>query len=267
MNKDKSNMLDKTWVRFLLRVFYLTVFVVVWQLIYRSGTFPPLLFPGGGDILNALVKGLQGGLLDKTLYSLQVIGKGILISTILTVVLAALATFSRVFEDFLYAIIVLIDPLPGIALLPLILLWLGMGENAIIFVIIHSVLWPLLLNVFSGFKTVPPIYTEIGQNMGMNRFRLVVSVLLPSTLPQILVGFKTGWSRAWRALISAEMIFGATSGKASGIGWEISQKRNFLDVPGIFAALIVIMIIGLTVEIFLFNMIEKYTVKKWGMVT
>jgi NitT/TauT family transport system permease protein len=163
------------------------------------------------------------------------------------------------------SITALVDTLPGIALLPLAILWFGIGEASIIFIIVHSVLWPVLLNVTAGFRSVSPVYTEVGRNIGLSRSRLVFGVFLPASLPHILTGLRIGWSRAWRAFISAEMVFG-TTGISGGLGWDIYKKRSFLDVPGMYATLVVIMLIGLFIEEGVFKTLEAKTVKKWGMV-
>ena len=109
------------------------------------------------------------------------------------------------------------------------------------------------------------MYVESGRNIGLRGFRLVMGVYLPAAFASVLSGMRVGWARAWRGLISVEMIFGATSSGA-GIGWYIMMRRNFADMAGVFAALIVIIIIGIIVEYGIFRMIEKNTVRKWGMV-
>ena len=101
--------------------------------------------------------------------------------------------------------------------------------------------------------------------MGLSMIRLIMDIYLPASLPSILSGLKVGWARAWRALISAEMIFGV-SGAVGGLGWFIYVKRYQMDTAGTFAALVVIMIIGILIEHLLFNSLEKHTIRKWGMI-
>ena len=188
-----------------------------------------------------------------------------LVSAILTVVLTLLAMYSKSVKSLISTLISVFDPLPGIALLPLAILWAGIGDEAIIFIMIHSIIWPMLLNIIGGFNTVPIIYQDVGRSIGLKDSKLITGVFIPASIPSILTGFKTGWARAWRALISAEMVFGAT-GASGGLGWDIYMKRSYLDMPGMFASLIVIMLIGIVVEDIIFKKIENNTVKKWGMV-
>ena len=155
-------------------------------------------------------------------------------------------------------------PLPGIALLPLIILWFGAGEISIIFIIVHSVVWPLVLNLLAGFKAIPKIYKQVGNNYGLNSLKIIRYIMLPASLPYFLTGMRISWARAWRALISAEMIFGAAGGKG-GLGWFIFKNRVFMDTTGIFAGLIIIVVIGMLVEDLIFEKLEKVTIKKWGM--
>jgi len=116
-----------------------------------------------------------------------------------------------------------------------------------------------------GFSSIPRMYIESGMNIGLRGLKLVTGVYLPAAFSSVLSGMRVGWARAWRGLISVEMIFGTTSSGA-GIGWYIMMRRNFMDMSGVFAALIVIIIIGVLVEYGIFRTVENHTVRKWGMV-
>ena len=119
-------------------------------------------------------------------------------------------------------------------------------------------------SIIDGFQSVPKIYIESGLNLGLSKFELIKDIYLPASFSSVLSGMKIGWARAWRGLISAEMIFGTTSAGA-GIGWFIFMKRTNVDIAGVFAALIVIILIGVIVEYGFFHVIEKNTIKKWGI--
>jgi NitT/TauT family transport system permease protein len=247
-------------------ILFLLFLLAIWEIVVSLKIFSPLLFPSLHSIAESLFKEIVNGeILIKSGYSLYLIFIGIVISLFGAMILTALSSFSRNIRDLVESIVALVDPLPGIALLPLAILWFGIGEAAIIFVIVHSVLWPILLNIMAGFRSVPSIYTEIGRNIGLSKSRLVIGIFLPASLPNILVGLRTGWSRAWRAFISAEMVFG-TTGLSSGLGWHIFMKRSFMDTPGLYATLVVIMAISLLIEEVLFKVLETKTVKKWGMI-
>jgi NitT/TauT family transport system permease protein len=156
------------------------------------------------------------------------------------------------------------NPLPAIALLPLALLWFGLGAKSLIFVIVHSVLWAVALNTHSGFMSVSPTLRMAGQNCGLRGIRYVAFLLVPAAFPSILTGLKIGWAFAWRTLIAAELVFGASS-RSGGLGWFIFENRNQLETASVFAGLLTVILIGLFVESVIFRSIENATVRRWGM--
>ena len=121
------------------------------------------------------------------------------------------------------------NPLPAIALLPLALLWFGLGAKSLVFVIIHSVLWAVALNTHSGFTSVSPTLRMAGQNCGLRGLSYVAFLLVPAAFPSILTGLKIGWAFAWRTLIAAELVFGVSS-RSGGLGWFIFENRNQLEI-------------------------------------
>lgn len=252
------------WVRGIL---FVLLVAGIWQALYLSRRFPAILFPSVTDIAASFWRELlDGSMLNRVGFSLKLILYGMGLSVLIAITVTLLAMASKSVKSMVGSLISVFDPLPGIALLPLAILWIGIGEAAIVFIMVHSILWPMLLNIIGGFSSVPAIYRDVGHAIGLKRNRFVFGILIPASVPSILTGFKTGWSRAWRALISAEMVFGAT-GNSFGIGWDIYLKRSYLDMAGMFASLIVIMLIGIVVENLIFKSIERATVVKWGMVS
>jgi len=261
--KDKFNKLFIN--KIFIRIFWMAIFMLIWEMIYLSHSFSPLILPSLGTILKSMYSNLLSGeLIKETLYSLNLIFKGLGIGIIISITLASLSFVSKLFEGLVETLTAIAHPLPGIALLPLIILWLGATPHAIVFIIIHSVVWPLALNTYSGFKSIPKVYRQIGENYELSILQIIYHILIPASLPYFLTGLKIGWARAWRALISAEMIFGAT-GENGGLGWFIFKRRVFMDTPGIFAGLIVIVLIGILVENLVIVNLEKLTIRKWGM--
>jgi NitT/TauT family transport system permease protein len=180
--------------------------------------------------------------------------------------LTALAMMFRLGNDLLETLTSAFNPLPAIALLPLALIWFGLGDASIIFVLVHSVLWAVALNTHSGFRSVSNTLRMVGRNCGLKGIRFIVLILIPAAFPSILTGLKIGWAFAWRTLIAAELVFGVSSGKG-GLGWYIYENKNMLDIPAVFAGLFTVILIGLTVENLIFRNIEKATVRRWGMQT
>ena len=247
------------------RLVWVIVLALFWQLTAWSGLFSDLIFPGLDQIFLALLKSLKDGTLVKQIaFSLSIIIQGLIIAAAAALILALTAYFSKNAAGLIDTLTALAHPLPGIALMPLILIWFGSGKTAILIVIIHSVLWPLILNLSTGFNSIPDIYTLIAKNYRLNKLEFMFKILIPASFPYFISGLKIAWARSWRALISAEMLFGAIN-SLGGLGWYIFQKRVFFDLPGVFAGIIVIIFIGVTVEDFIFKKLETNTVRKWGM--
>ena len=170
----------------------------------------------------------------------------------------------RTAANLIETLLLIFHPLPGIALFPLVILWFGVGYLSIVILIIHSVLWPMVTNMLSGFRSLPEVFRLVGMNYQLGSPRFSLYILIPGSFPHLISGLKIGWARAWRALISAEMVFGAAGGMG-GLGWFIFKRRVFMDTPGIFSGLIVIILIGMLVEDLVFTVIEKHTLGRWGM--
>ncbi|QTF09082.1 ABC transporter permease subunit [Brenneria izadpanahii] len=252
---------NQEWLR---KLTILLALLAIWEIVARVQN-NDLMFPGFLQTFAAFRTDLASGELpEKVIISLSTLLKGYLIGSLLALGLSALAVSTRTGRDLLATLTSMFNPLPAIALLPLALLWFGLGEKSLIFVLIHSVMWPMALNTYSGFLGVSETLRMTGRNYGLRGRRYVTAILIPAALPSILSGLKIGWAFAWRTLIAAELVFGASSG-GGGLGWYIFQNRNELYTDRVFAGLASVIIIGLLVESLIFSTIEKLTVKRWGM--
>ncbi|EKM0668043.1 ABC transporter permease [Cronobacter turicensis] len=252
---------NQAWVRKTLLVILL---LALWEGVARIQN-NELMLPGFLQTLRAFSEDMHSGELPaKILNSLGTLLKGYAIGSVLALVFSALAISTRLGRDLLSTLTAMLNPLPAIALLPLALLWFGLGQGSLIFVLVHSVMWPIALNTWSGFQSVPETLRMAGRNYGLSGPRLVLNILIPAALPSIISGLKIGWAFAWRTLIAAELVFGASSGDG-GLGWYIFQNRNELFTDRVFAGLATVIIIGLLVEGLVFTTLEKATVRRWGM--
>ncbi len=246
------------------KVFVLVALAVVWE-VYARWLDNPLLFPTLGATLEALWDGFASGELEaRSWVSLSVLLIGYGAGVVLAFTFAVIAITSRLGNDFLETLTAMFNPLPAIALLPLALLWFGLGIGSVVFVLIHSVLWAVALNAHAGFRAVPETTRMVGRNYGLSGLALVWKILLPAAFPSILAGLKIGWAFAWRTLIAAELVFGTTSG-SGGLGWYIYQNKNAIEIPNVFAGLLTVILIGLVVENLVFRVVEARTVQRWGM--
>jgi NitT/TauT family transport system permease protein len=256
-----ERMTGQGWLR---KLVLLIALALIWE-IYARWLDNPLLFPTFSATLEAFANGFFGGeLFGRVVTSLRVLligyGVGILCAAALTIV----AISSRIGTDLLELLTSMFNPLPAIALLPLALIWFGLGYGSIVFVIVHSVLWAVALNTHSGFLSVSTTLRMVGRNYGLRGLRYVARILIPAAFPSILTGLKIGWAFAWRTLIAAELVFGVSSG-SGGLGWFIYENKNQLEIPNVFAGLLTVIVIGLIVENVIFRGIESRTVRKWGM--
>lgn len=254
---------NQTWLR---KVFIIVVLAAAWQL-YGVWLDNPLLVPTFADTVRALVEDVANGTIpNRALSSIQVLLIGFASGTLLAGLLTVFAISTRVGTDFLETMTAMFNPLPAIALLPLALIWFGLGAGSLIFVLIHSVMWAVALNTLAGFRSVSMTVRMVGRNYNLSGLRFVAKILIPAAFPSILAGLKIGWAFAWRTLIAAELVFGVSSGQG-GLGWYIFESKNQLNIPEVFAGLLTIIMIGLAVENVIFRFVETRTVQRWGMQT
>ena len=239
--------------------------VVLWQAYTVILDVEPLMFPRFSDSAVALWNALvYGDLLKKIGFSVKVLFYGYSAGLAIAAVLVLWATASRIGSDFLATVTAMFNPLPAIALLPLAMLWFGLGTASLVFVLIHSVLWAVALSTHNGFMAVSEPLRMIGRNYGLTGIRYVAKILVPAAFPSILTGMKIGWAFAWRTLIGAELVFGASSG-SGGLGWFIFEGSQNLETADVFAGLFAVILIGLFVENVIFRNVEARTIIRWGM--
>jgi len=252
---------NQNWLR---KLFVLVIIATCWEL-YARWLDNELLVPTFSATVLALMHGIGSGvILTRAALSIKVLLMGFGAGVFIAAVLTFLAINTRLGNDFLETMTAMFNPLPAIALLPLALIWFGLGTGSLIFLLVHSVLWAVALNTHAGFRSVSVTHRMVGQNYGLRGIGFVARILIPAAFPSILAGLKIGWAFAWRTLIAAELVFGTTSGQG-GLGWYIFEAKNQLNIPDVFAGLLSIILIGLFIENVVFRSIEARTVRRWGM--
>jgi NitT/TauT family transport system permease protein len=168
---------------------------------------------------------------------------------------------SRRMEDILLPLVSILAPIPGLAYAPLFLLWFGPGDVSAVLLVGFVSMFAVIFNSWTGVKAVKEIWLRSAQSMGADDRRLFTHVILPGALPYILTGLRLGLAQAWRILVAVEML----AAVPWGLGWLIFGAREFLNTDAMMAGIIVIALIGLGLEKFVFQKIEAYTVVRWGM--
>ena len=248
----------------LRKTLLLLLIALVWE-VYARVLDNALVLPAFSSTVVAMISAMVSGELPQaTIYTLILLFKGYLVGVLIAAALTAFASATRIGADLLETLTAMFNPLPSIALLPLAMIWFGLGEASVIFVLVHAVLWAVALNTHSGFREVSRTLRMVGQNYGLTGLRYVWRILIPGAFPSILTGLKIGWAFAWRTLIAAELVFGSTSG-SGGLGWYIFERKNQLLIPEVFAGLLTVILFGLLVENLVFKTLEKRTVSRWGM--
>jgi NitT/TauT family transport system permease protein len=246
------------------RLTILVVLIVIWEL-YARWLNNALLFPTFTETAKTFSKDIANGVLvDRTITSLRTLAVGYALGLALATIVTTFAVASETGTRILSTLTAMFNPLPAIALLPLALIWFGLGTPSLVFVIVHSVLWAVSLNTLIGFRSVPETLRMSGRNVGLKGARYVGLILIPAAFPSILAGLKIGWAFAWRTLVAAELVFGVSS-RSGGIGWYIFEARNDLDTATVFSGLLAVILIGLIIESVVFRSIEARTVNLWGM--
>ena len=237
---------------------------IIWEILFRARITSELLFPSILDVLSQFW--LNGPELFRRVgVTFTYIGYAMAISLVMSFFLTFLSMKSEAVASVMEMILAMMHPLPSVALLPLLIIWFGLGELSLLLVVLNSALWPIFLNAYTGFRTVHQTYIEVGRNIGLKGLKLFWHVVLPSALPYLITGFEISWARSWRAAIAVELVFGAAT-TAGGIGWTIYMSYFDIETPLMIAAILTIAVVGVLAEKLGMENLEKRTVLRWGMI-
>lgn len=240
--------------------FYLLL-LAAWEGLFRLQVWPEFLFPSPRGVFEAILEGFR----DRTYLlgvaiSLRRIAIGYGFSIVAGILLGFLLARSRLLDETLGSLILGLQTLPSICWLPLALLWFGLNERAILFVVVMGSLLSITIATDAGVKHVPPLLIRAAKTMGAKGVKLYVAVIPPAALPSILGGMKQGWSFAWRSLMAGELLF-----VSLGLGHLLSMGRELNDMAQVLAVMLVIIVIGLLVDRLIFARLERSVRERWGL--
>ncbi len=242
----------------------LLLILIVWEIIFRARIVSELLFPSPLDVL-AQFWHSAGDLSMRVGVTMSFIVYAMAIALFLSFLLTFLSMKSQIVASIMEMILAMMHPLPSVALLPLLIIWFGLGPLSLLIVVLNSALWPIFLNAYTGFRTVHQTYIEVGRNIGLKGLKLFWHVILPSALPYLITGFEISWARSWRAAIAVELVFGAAT-TSGGIGWTIYMSYFDMEAPLMVAAIFTIALVGVLAEKLGMETLENKTILRWGMI-
>ena len=242
------------------RIGFFVALLIGWELLSRFGPWPDYLMPGPIAVSEALFAGLREGLfLSGAGVSLVRLLVGYGISLVGGVLVGTLLARYKALEDTVGALIVGLQALPSVCWLPLAILWFGLNEQAIIFVVVMGSLFSIVLGVRGGIANTSPIFVKAARNLGANGVRLYTHVVLPAAFPTILAGLKQGWAFAWRSLMAAELLYFSLS-----LGNLLQTGRDLNDAAQVMAVMVLIIAIGVAFNQLIFAPLERRVADRWG---
>ena len=245
----------------LKKVIFFAFLVGIWELLFRQGVWPEYVLPSPLSVGKTLINGFH----DKTLLigiaiSMKRIAIGYGISVVIGVSLGLLTGRVKLFDDTVGSLISGLQTLPTICWLPLSMLWFGLNDRAIIFLVAMGAVLSITLGTDAGAKSVPPLYIRAARTMGAKGWKLYVDVIIPAILPHIITGMKQGWAYAWRSLMAAELLM-----VCLGLGHLLTVGRELNDMSRVIAVMVVLATIGILVDRVFFAKVERRIRERWGL--
>lgn len=261
---ERAESAGRERLRLIVRnIFPFAVVGGIWEIVALAGIFPRRLFPTLEDVASSFVHLTISGILPHhAIDTIIRLLSGFALAGIFGVTIGVLMARSRRAEDIFLPLVSICAPIPGLAYAPLFLLWFGLGNLSSVLLVGFVSAFPIIFNSWTGVKAVKEIWIRSAQSMGADDRRLFRHVILPGALPYILTGMRLGLAQAWRILVAVEML----AAVPWGLGWMIFGARKFLNTDVMMAGIVVIAVIGLALENFVFRKIENYTVVRWGMI-
>jgi len=241
----------------------IVVALIAYEIVARSGSFPRALMPTIPTVLATFWDMLADGTMQRhTLYTLYRVLFGFALAMVVGIPLGIIMARFRPVENFMLPLVSAMMPIPSFALVPLFMLWFGIGNLTTIIIVFYAATFPMLFNTWSGVRAVNPIWLRAAGAMGADEHRLFWKVIIPGASPFIITGMRQSFIRAWIAVVGAEMI----AASSWGLGWVIFDAKEFLNADVMLSSLIVIGFLGFIFERLVFGSLERSTVLKWGMV-
>ncbi len=235
--------------------------IAVWQALSSLNIWPSVLFPSPNQVFWAFLADLRSGVLPRAMsVSLVSLGWGFLVGAGIALPLGYLMGLNRACRDFFDPLVNLLQAIPGLAWIPFAILWFGLGEGAVTFIIVMSVFFPVLQNLLAGIRLVQLVLVEASQTLGAGRMAIIVHVIFPATLPHLMTGIRLGIAFGFRSLVGGEMI-----ASTDGIGYQIFNAQQYFQSARIVVGMLAIGISWILLDRLVLRPVERRTSMRWGL--
>ncbi len=244
----------------LQRTLFLLGIVAAWYLLGLAEVWPSYIFPTLPGVVSSVSRGIQRGTLPiAVLGSIRRLATGYAIALGAGLATGLLMAHIRIFKNTFGLLVLGMQTLPSICWLPLAILWFGLSEKAILFVVVMGAFLSIAQAAEDGIRNTPPVYIQAARNLGSRGVRLYRTVVLPSAMPSLVTGMKLGWSFAWRSLMAGELIY-----SLPGLGFMLNMGRELNDMNQVVAVILVIVFLGLVTDKLIFSVLERSVRARWG---
>jgi NitT/TauT family transport system permease protein len=241
----------------------LLIVASLYEAVAESGLFARALMPTLPKVAATLIENIADGtFVWHAFYTLSRMLSGFALAVVVGIPLGILMARFRPVEHFVLPLVTVLMPIPSLAWAPIFILWFGIGNAVSILIVFYAAMFPMVLNTFSGVRSVNQLWLRAAGAMGADETSLFWKVILPGASPFIIAALRQAFLRAWIAVVGAEMI----SASDYGLGWVIFDAKEFLNAAVMLASLAVIGLIGFAFERLVFGSLERATVQRWGMV-
>lgn len=235
--------------------------MAIWEVTSRLSDLPDFMFPSFTQVMSTLISGLiSGQILTAIGASLSRLLIGFTIASILGLVLGYLIWRYKIVEDTLGFLVTALQSIPSIVWFPLAIIWFGLNDFAILFIVTLGATWTMIVNATSGFKNVPVLYQRVAKSLGSSGLHFLRTVILPASVPQLISGLRIAWAFSWRALMAGELL-----GASVGLGQLLEAGRALGQMDLVISVMIIIGVIGTIMDNVLFLRLERSVERKWGI--
>lgn len=244
----------------LRRIIFIAIIAVTWEVTSRVSGLPDFMFPSLFQVLDTLFSGLiDGQITEAIITSMGRILIGFFVAVLLGLFFGYLIWRYELVEDTLGFLVTALQSIPSIVWFPLAIIWFGLNDFAILFIVTIGATWTMTINATSGFKNVPKLYQRVAKTYGSSGFHFIRTVIIPASVPQLLSGLRIAWAFSWRALMAGELL-----GGGGGLGQLLDAGRSLGQMDLVISVMIIIAVIGTIMDHVVFLRLERSVHKKWG---